>query len=214
MSEFSEHCDPVDTLDFRPGESRPIGYLLDLAVSGTTLPAGLKVAVPTDVTGPPARTAGVRLTPAVALLGSVYWSTRPSDPIRVFGYAGAEVARTLAALDTAEGSDRTVRVALVVYDYDHQHDTYFPAFRTHGGVPPAGTPHHPADPAAPAMPVYGRLGRDGLLVAQDPEDLTSDVRVHAIQFELTPVPAAQPQRIQLRSAPSATVVRNFGLPPA
>ncbi|MEU4428174.1 hypothetical protein AB0F81_46785 [Actinoplanes sp. NPDC024001] len=213
MSEFRKDCDPVDALDFRPDESQPIGYLLDLSVAGAAVPPELKVAVPTDVTAQQSPGAGIRLTPAVAVLGSVYWSTRPGDPIRLFAYAEAGVARRLAALRDQATQDQIIRVALVVYDCDHRSGTYFTEFQTLTGSAPAGTPPGPeTDPAAPAAPVFGRLGRDGLLVAEDHEDLTPDVRVHAVQFELVPMPAPRAQQIMLQPQPGAKVVKEFGLP--
>lgn len=212
MPEFSKHCDPVDALDFRADESRPIGYLLDLAVAGATVPAELKVAVPTDVTAQPSPGAGIRLTPAVAVLGSLSWSTRPADRIRIFAYAEAGVAQALASVQRRNLTDPIVRVAMVVYEYDHARQAYFTEFRTVAGFAPAGAPAGPsADPAAPAAPVYGRLGTDGLLVAEDPEDLMPGVRVHAIQFELMPVAGTRRQEIQLQPTPGATVSKAFGL---
>ncbi|MBG0564333.1 hypothetical protein [Actinoplanes aureus] len=213
MPEFSEHCDPIDALDFRADETRPAGYLLDLAVGDTIVPAGLKVAVPTDVTAEPSPGAGVRLTPAVAVLGSLSWSTVPGDPIRIFAYAEIGVAQTLAALRQSGRADVLVRVAVAIYEYDPGMRAYFTRFRTHAGAaPPGAPPGSPMDPAAPATPVYGRLGRDGLLVARDPEDLTPGVRAHALQFELLPVPAAGPQQILLQTSPTTKVVKPFGLP--
>ncbi|WP_328472233.1 hypothetical protein OHA21_09325 [Actinoplanes sp. NBC_00393] len=205
MPEFSKDCDPADAIFFRPDKSEPIGYLLDLSVASTTVPAELKVAVPTDVTAQVSPGTGIRLTPAVAVLGSISWSLRPNEPIRIFAYAEVAVAQTLAALRRRNLPDPVARVSIVIYDYDPAREAYYPQFRTRGG---GGAP----DPTVPATPVTGWLGKDGLLVAEDPEDLTPGVRVHAVQFELVPVATAVPQQILIQPSPHETIIKDFGTP--
>ena len=197
MPEFALECDVSQGFDYQPGEYHTTGYLTKLQIGGTSIAADLKVTLP------PTSGSSLSMTPVVAVLAGVEWSTRPEDTITLTGRVSGTDAHQLRVLTTQNLRTPIVTVGLVVYRYDHDRATYYHAFETHLGVSPTATV---SAVGAPGIS-YALLAETGVDIGTRPEP---DGTV-TVELSLAPPVALRPQQILTQSSATTKVIRPWGV---